>query len=90
MPDKSVMAVFCPPAKEPLAPLPGAAKETVTPCTGRPPVSVTVTTNGFEKAVLMVALCGDPLATATEDVDGAVILPSACQSELRVLLRAAG
>lgn len=41
-PDAFVVAVFTPPAKVPLAPLPGAAKVTVTPLTGLLKESLTV------------------------------------------------
>jgi hypothetical protein len=51
-----VVAVFTPLAKVPLAPLVGAANVTTTPLTGLLPASVTVTTRGAAKAVLMVAL----------------------------------
>jgi hypothetical protein len=55
-----VVAVFTPPAKVPLAPLPGAVKVTVTPLTGLPPESLTVACSCVANAVLMVALCGVP------------------------------
>lgn len=51
-----VVAVFTPPANVPLAPLAGAVKVTTTPLTGLLPASVTVTTKGAAKAVLMAAL----------------------------------
>jgi hypothetical protein len=60
-----VVAVFTPPANVPLAPLPGAVNVTTTPLTGLFPASVTVATNGAPNAVLIVALCPDPLVTAT-------------------------
>jgi hypothetical protein len=41
------------------APEPGAAKFTVTPETGLPPLSFTVTASAAPKAVLTVALCGE-------------------------------
>ncbi len=43
-----------------LAPLPGAAKNTVTPGTGLPPTSVTVACNGLANAVPIVVDCGVP------------------------------
>jgi hypothetical protein len=55
-----VVAVLTPPAKLPLAPLPGAANVTVTPPTGWPFPSVTVAWNWVANAVLMAALCGVP------------------------------
>src|SRR5947207_2167653 len=58
---RSVVAVFTPPAKLPLAPVPGALNVTVTPATGLPPASFTVATSGAANAVLIVALCGVPL-----------------------------
>jgi hypothetical protein len=61
MPEALVVAVFTPPAKVPLAPLPGAENVTVTPLTGFPPASFTRAVNGAAKAVLIVALCGVPL-----------------------------
>src|ERR1700724_3561809 len=60
-----VVAVFSPPAKVPLAPLVGAVNVTTTPLTGLFPASVTVATKGAPKAVLIAALCPDPLVTAT-------------------------
>ena len=60
-----VVAVFAPPAKVPLAPLAGGVKVTTTPFTGFPPLSVTSAASGEPNAVLMVALCPDPLDTAT-------------------------
>ena len=64
-----VVAVFTPPAKLPLAPVAGAVKVTVTPCTGLPPLSFTVATSGAANAVLMAALCGVPLVAV---IDAAV------------------
>jgi len=60
-----VVAVFTPPAKVLLAPLPGGVKVTTTPLTGLFPESVTVATSGAANAVLIVALCGVPLVAAT-------------------------
>jgi len=60
-----VVAVFTPPANVPLAPLPGTVNVTTTPLTGLFPASVTVATNAAANAVLIVALCPDPLVTAT-------------------------
>src|SRR5207302_662289 len=60
-----VVAVFTPPAKVPLAPLPGAVNVTTTPFTGLLPASVTVATNGAPNAVLIDALCPEPLVTTT-------------------------
>src|SRR6267154_6812321 len=60
-----VVAVFTPPAKVPLAPLPGAVNVTTTPLTGLFPASVTVATNGAPNAVLIDALCPEPLVTTT-------------------------
>ena len=60
-----VVAVFSPPAKVPLAPLVGAVNVTTTPLTGLFPASVTVATKGAPKAVLIAALCPDPLVTTT-------------------------
>src|SRR6266849_2388679 len=60
-----VVAVFTPPAKVPLAPLPGAVNVTNTPLTGLFPASVTVATKGAANAVLIAALCPDPLVTTT-------------------------
>jgi hypothetical protein len=56
-----VTAVVTPPAKLPLAPVPGAANVTVIPLNGLPPESFTVATNGAANAVLIGALCGVPL-----------------------------
>ncbi len=55
-----VTAVLTPPENAPLAPLPGAAKVTVTPLSGLVPASVTVACNCDAKAVLTAALCGVP------------------------------
>jgi hypothetical protein len=60
-----VVAVFTPPAKVPLAALVGAVNVTTTPLTGLLPASVTVATKGAPKAVLIAALCPDPLVIAT-------------------------
>jgi hypothetical protein len=62
-----VVAKFTPPAKEPEAPLVGAEKVTVTPLTGFPCESSTVTSNGLAKAVLTAVLCGVPALAAMED-----------------------
>ena len=53
-----------PPAKVPLAPLPGAVKVTVTPPTGPP--FVTVATRGAANAVFTTAFCGVPLVAASK------------------------
>jgi len=55
-----VAAVFAPPAKVPLAPLPGDANVTVTPLTGLLRESLTVACSWAANAVLTVALCGVP------------------------------
>jgi hypothetical protein len=60
-----VVAVFTPAANVPLAPLPGAINVTTTPLTGLLPASVTVATNGAVNAVLIVALCPEPLVVVT-------------------------
>jgi hypothetical protein len=61
-----VVAVFAPPANVPLAPLVGAVNVTTTPLpTGLFPASVTVATNGAANAVLIAALCPEPLVTVT-------------------------
>jgi len=65
-PDVFVVAVFTPPAKLPLAPLPGAVNVTTTPATGLLLLSLTVATSGVAKAVPMVALCGVPLVAMIE------------------------
>jgi len=69
-----VVAVFTPPANVPLAPLPGAVNVTTTPLTGLFPASVTVATNGAPNAVLIVALCPEPLVTATFAGDPALLV----------------
>ena len=48
-----------------LAPLPGTAKVTVTPCTGRLAASFTMATNGLVNAVPATAVCGLPELTET-------------------------
>jgi len=60
-----VVAVFTPPANVPLAPLAGAVNVTTTLLTGLLPASVTVATKGAENAVLIVALCPEPLVIDT-------------------------
>jgi hypothetical protein len=60
MPEAFVVPVLTPPAKLPLAPLPGAANVTVTPFTGLPPASFTVACNCTANAAPTVALCGVP------------------------------
>jgi hypothetical protein len=72
-PELFVVAVL-PPAKLPLAPLPGAANVTVTPLTGLPPASFTATASGFANAVLITALCGVPLVAVIEAGAPAVLL----------------
>ena len=59
-PEAFVVAVVMPPAKVPLAPLPGAANVTVTPLTGLLSESFTVACSCTANAVLTVALCGVP------------------------------
>src|SRR5438093_11277251 len=72
-----VVAVFTPPAKVPLAPLPGAVNVTVTLPTGLFPASRTVACSGVANAVLTVALCPEPLVTAT--VAGGAIGRASCR-----------
>jgi len=69
-----VVAVFTPPANVPLAPLPGGVKVTTTPLTGLFPESVTVATSGAAKAVLIVALCPEPLVAATLAAEPALLV----------------
>src|SRR5947209_1071069 len=59
----AAVVTTAPPGKVAPAPLPGAAKVTLTPDTGLPNWSLTVATSGAAKAVLTVALCGVPEAT---------------------------
>ena len=74
MPKALVVAVFTPPAKDPLAPLAGAVKVTSTPLTGLFPASVTFAARGEAKAVLMVALCGVPAFAAIAEAEAAVLV----------------
>src|SRR2546430_1746191 len=60
-----VVAVYTPPAKVPLAPLPGTVNVTTTPLTRLFAASRTVACSGVANAVLTVALCPEPLVTAT-------------------------
>src|SRR5207249_3145600 len=60
-----VVAVFTPPAKVPLAPLPGAVNVTVTSFPALFPSSLTVASSGVPNAVLIDALCPEPLVTTT-------------------------
>jgi len=69
-----VVAVLTPPAKVPLAPLVGAANVTTTPFNGLLPESVTVATNGAANAVLIAALCPEPLVTTTLDAGPGVFV----------------
>jgi hypothetical protein len=69
-----VVALFTPPANEPLAPLAGGVNVTTTPLTGLLPASVTVTTKGAAKAVLIAALCGVPLVAVTLATGPAVFI----------------
>ena len=69
IPFASVVAVFAPPAKVPLAPEAGAVKVTVTPLVGVPPV-VTVATRGAANAEPAVAVCPDPLVATMATVGG--------------------
>src|SRR5690349_24167204 len=62
-----VVAVFTPPANVPLAPLPGAAKVTVTPLTGLVNESLTVACSCVAKAELTVAFCGVPAVAVMLD-----------------------
>ena len=55
MPFASVVAVFMPPWKAPLAPVTGGANVTTTPLAGAPPV-VTATTRGAANAALIAAV----------------------------------
>jgi hypothetical protein len=65
-----VVAVVVPPANVPLAPVcAGAANITVTPLTGLLPTSLTSAINGDPNAVLMLAVCPDPLDTVIEAGD---------------------
>src|SRR5450755_1209693 len=59
-----------------LAPLPGAAKLTVTPGTGLLPASRTVTESGLAKAVLMVVLWGVDPGLAVTDAGAPTVLVS--------------
>jgi hypothetical protein len=59
------VAVFTPPVNVPPAPLPGGVNVTTTPPTGLFPASVTVATKGAANAVLIVALCPEPLVIVT-------------------------
>src|SRR5205814_352462 len=69
-----VVAVFTPPAKLPLAPLPGAPNVTVTPATGLPPASFTVATSGAANAVLIVALRSEERRVGMESTARAVLV----------------
>jgi hypothetical protein len=64
-----VVAVFTPPANEPVAPVAGTVKVTVTPLIGDPPV-VTVATSGAANAAPTAALCGVPLVAAIDSTGG--------------------
>lgn len=87
-PVESVVAVFFPPAKEPLAPVDGAVKVTVTPLVGDPPV-VTVATRGAANAAPAVAVCGDPLVATIDTVGGGgvVLLELPQATRFAIMLR---
>ncbi len=57
-----------------LAPLPGAAKFTVTPATGLPPGSFTVTCSAVANAVPTTADCGVPPVAVALAADPAVLV----------------
>jgi hypothetical protein len=61
-----VTLVVAVPPKLALAPAEGAVNVTSAPETRLPPASFTVAMSGAENAVLMVAVCGDPLAMVIE------------------------
>src|SRR5208337_1285931 len=68
-----VVAVFTPPANVALAPVAGGVNVTTTPgsFTGFPALSATCAPSGAPKAVLIAALCPDPLghvSSAAADV----------------------
>ena len=54
------------PWNDPLAPLEGAVKVTVTPLTGLPDASMTVAWRGVANTVLTVVVCGVPPVAAIE------------------------
>ena len=62
------------PLNVPLAPVPGAAKVTLTPLTGLLPESFTVACSGVVNAALIVALCGVPAVAAMLAADPAVFV----------------
>src|SRR5262249_27031127 len=66
IPEAFVVAVFTAPAKDPLAPVPGAVKVTTAPATVLPLASLTVATRGALNAAFTCALCGVPLVAVTE------------------------
>ena len=78
-PPLSVVAVFTPPANEPLAPLPGTVNVTVVPTTGLLLASLTVACRLFRNVVLTVVLCGVPAV--------AVIVDEATGTRISVILR---
>jgi hypothetical protein len=69
-----VVAVFTPPANDPLAPLPGAVKVTTTPLTGLLPASLTVACSVVANAVLTVVFCGVPPVAITAEAEPAVLV----------------
>ena len=73
-PELLLTAVFTPPANVPDAPLLGAVKVTVTPLTGLPPASFTVTCRRSENAVLIAVLCESPFETLIEAGGPAVLV----------------
>jgi hypothetical protein len=69
-----VVAVFTPPANVPLAPVcVGAMNVTVSPASGFPPLSLTVTLKVAPNAVPIVALCGVPLVAVIESDDALTV-----------------
>jgi hypothetical protein len=70
----SRVAVIPPPAKVPLAPEAGALNVTLTPETGLPLASFTVTTNGLLKAWVTGALCPPPEVAVMVEAGPAVFV----------------
>ena len=67
------VSVVVPLPNVPLAPVEGAVNITETPLAGAP-FEVTRATSGFANAVLIVALCPDPLDTAITGTGAAVFV----------------
>ena len=93
-PEAFVVAVFTPPANDPLAPLPGALNVTNTPLSGLSVASLTSATKGAANEVLTTVLWGVPLLASIDagggpcDPAGTEAVPTACLAVILFILAA--